>query len=211
MKAFFLYSIILSICLISSLSLSYGFQNPNGSLFIKRLFPFVETTLLGIFFFFSFVSKKRIFIIPLSLLIISSAYLIDLFALTKKPYFLPLTVECLYFVFLIILYFYERMMHINELPISSLPVFWISVGFLIGFSGTFFLFLFSIFLIKDNNFKNTYHVVYGSFTILKNLLIIIGIYVNHKNEINKMEKNKPIEVDLGTFTPYSDKTILNLL
>jgi hypothetical protein len=68
-------------------------------------------------------------------------------------------------------------------------------------------------MINDPNFKEVYHAIYGSFTILKNSLLCVAIIVNafSKDNNNKAPISNKIDVDLDTFNPFSKKTNLRLL
>ena len=206
MKVFFLYTFTLSLFLLFVLSFIFVFKNPGTSLIFSRIFPILECSLLGFFFYLNFIAKwKKIFFSVGTILLVLS-FLIDLFTNKEEPSFFPLAMECLYFILVILYYFYERMKVVNEIPIFSIPCFWISVAFLISFSGTFFLYLFSITMVKDPAFKNTYHLIYGSFTIIKNLLLCTGIIINSYYLTNEQQKKKlPTDIDLGSFNPLTNK------
>ncbi|MES2430867.1 MAG: hypothetical protein V4556_08005 [Bacteroidota bacterium] len=115
--------------------------------------------------------------------------------------FYPQLVECIVFLFIIMFVFYEKMKIDLSIPIYQLPVFWISIGFLIYFSGNFFLFLYSKNSIQNDDFKVLYHIIYGTVTIIKNMLICIGIYLTRyiKKPINQSDEF--IDLDLDPFNP----------
>ena len=92
--------------------------------------------------------------------------------------FAPLVVECLFFTVVILYYFYERIMYNFSTPLFQLPSFWISVAFLIYFSGNFFLFLFSKIIENDPGFADQYTLIYSSITIIKNILLCTALIVN---------------------------------
>jgi hypothetical protein len=78
---------------------------------------------------------------------------------------------------------------IVEVPIYQKTIFWISVAFIVNFSGNFFLFLFS--KNSDQNdaiFRNQYTVIYSTVTIIKNLLLCISVFIkdNSTKESNKI-------------------------
>jgi len=70
------------------------------------------------------------------------------------------------------------------MPIYRIPNFWICLGFLIYFSGTFFLFLVSTTITnKDANFGLQYNIVVACFSIIKNILFCMAIYTNKTNNL----------------------------
>jgi len=60
-------------------------------------------------------------------------------------------------------------------PIYQKAIFWISVAFIINFSGNFFLFLYSKNSYNDQAFRNQFLIIYSSVTIIKNILLSIGV------------------------------------
>ena len=71
------------------------------------------------------------------------------------------------------------------IPLYQLPSFWISVAFLIYFSGNFFLFLFSKVIENDPGFANQYTLIYSSITIIKNILLCTALIVNRNLIVTK--------------------------
>lgn len=206
MKVFFLYTSIVTFFLLLVLLFIFALNLPTISFTLNRLFSIIECSLLSIFFYFNFISKwKKTFFFWGTLILISS-FIFDFFKNRQNPSFLPLAFECFFFILVIVYYFFERMKVVNERSIFSIPCFWVSVAFLISFSGTFFLFLFSISMSKDPSFKNTYHLMYGSFTIIKNLLLCTSIIVNKNFADQKNGGDKLADIDLGSFNPLPNQT-----
>jgi hypothetical protein len=68
---------------------------------------------------------------------------------------------------------------------------WITIGFILFFSGTFFLFILSQNNFKDSSFILTYGYIVAIFNIIKNLFITIGIISesnNSKRTSHKLQK-----------------------
>lgn len=85
-------------------------------------------------------------------------------------------------------------------PIYQKPVFWISSAFILDFSGNFFLFLYSQNNYnQDEVFQKHYTIIYGTITILKNILLCISAYV--AEDIPNKPSNT-IDVNLDTFYPH---------
>ena len=118
-----------------------------------------------------------------------------------KTRFGPLAIESLFFLLIIVYYFYEKMKFIASNPIYKLASFWILVAFLIYFSGTFLLFLSSISMFNDKNFIKQYNIIYGSIDILKNILLLGGLFIHRFIKVDAgYEALKP-DVDLDSFHP----------
>jgi hypothetical protein len=88
---------------------------------------------------------------------------------------------CLFFV-------YEKM---TSTDFSFNGTIWITIGFILFFSGTFFLFILSQNNFKDSSFILTYGYIVAIFNIIKNLFITIGIFSesnNSKRTSHKLQK-----------------------
>jgi len=191
MRAFFLYCLSLTFFLSLSVYFSYVRHTPSYSHIIKRLFPILECILLSLYYYYNYITKRKKLILTTGVILLGGIFIADFILDKKNLSFLPLTIEYLYFIFIILFYFYERIKLVSNIPISTIPCFYISVAFLIGFSGTFFLFLYSISMIDNPSFnKAVYRLTYGPFTILKNILICVGVYINYLSYKNK-EKPLP--------------------
>jgi len=83
----------------------------------------------------------------------------------------------LVFIFFSILYFFQLMKDLPTLHLQRLPMFWINVAVLVYFSGNFFLFLLSDYLVKvlhDNLI--IYWTFHDLLNILKNLVFAIAFW-----------------------------------
>ena len=89
------------------------------------------------------------------------------------------------------------MQEINvEEPIYQRSIFWVSVAFIINFSGNFFLFLYSKNSFNDEVFQRQYTIIYSSVTILKNILLCISLLIN---ENRKALPNHPFDRTFDSF------------
>lgn len=89
-------------------------------------------------------------------------------------------------------------------PIYNKAIFWISVAFIVNFSGNFFLFIYSKNSYADDAFKRQYTLIYSTVTILKNILLIIGVTTKEAHE-SKMP-NLPHDSEFESFYPYKTKS-----
>lgn len=179
------------------------------SLLFRRLFPIVEFFFLSRYYYINYTYKNKLNLFIISNLIFTVVALTDLFINPgKKSFYLPLAFECLFFVLIILYYFYEMMKFIESTPIYRLPSFWISIAFLVYFSGTFFLYLSYYSVLNDPEFRKQYQIIYGSVAIIKNILLSIGVFV-YKN-ISTFDRNSAIHpnVDLENFNPLSNNSNL---
>lgn len=95
-----------------------------------------------------------------------------------------------------IFYFYEQLTKPtigNQLFLYNTPSFWIVIAFLIYFSGTFFLYIYSQNkdLSTDNDFKTQYAIINSIFILLENILLGIAMLVKNKTETRTTPKLQP--------------------
>lgn len=100
--------------------------------------------------------------------------------------FIPLVVECFFFLLYILYFFYEKMRSTSTIPAYQTTSFWIAVAFTLYCSGNFFLFLYAKNSMQNENFKIQYNLIYSTFTILKNIFLCIGISIK---EIDNSKSN----------------------
>ncbi|MEO7767136.1 MAG: hypothetical protein ABIS01_06910, partial [Ferruginibacter sp.] len=171
-----------------------------------------EFIFLSLYFYHNITinKKKNILVICISAFLIFCFVDSILYGFQQKNSgFGPLVVECLFFLIIILYYFYERMKFVIPTPIYKLSSFWISVAFLIYFSGTFLLFLASnSSMVHDENFVKNYNIIYGSVAILKNLLIVGGIFVHRFAKKDDLFETISPDIDLDSFQPFSQSTNL---
>ncbi len=119
--------------------------------------------------------------------------------------FYPQVLECIVFIFGIVFIFYEKMETDLTTPIYQSYFFWVAIAFLIFFAGNFFLFLFSKFSeVMENSdvLRFQYQIILGTFTIVKNILLCIAIYLTKFNKGNLKSSDETIKkIDLGFFAP----------
>jgi hypothetical protein len=90
-----------------------------------------------------------------------------------------------------------------DAQLFQLPSFWISVAFLINFSGTFIVFLFGKSLI--NEFSSQYLVIVSTITIIKNILLCIAVIANKNLIVQKNHSPLPADLNLDSFQPFNNK------
>ena len=141
--------------------------------------------------------------------IMIAAFIIDFYTAEQRLSFLPLAIEGFFYLIVIMYYFYERIKYISNTPLYNISSFWVSIGFLLNFSGTFFLYLFSITMSKDPSFKDQYHIIYGGITIIKNILLSVAVIINHLNNSQLAALKSGFEVDLEHIYPFTKQVTNN--
>jgi hypothetical protein len=201
-RVFFVYTIVFALFLSISIYTRFFLKNLNLQLIVNRISLVVEFIFLSIFFYYSLSNKYRKWIFIIWSIIFFSYSIYD-YNISKSGYFsfIPLVIECLFFLVVIVNFFYEKIQYSISAPIYNSPVFWISVAFLIYFSGNFFLFLLSNSMFKNQNFKDLYTLIYSSVTIFKNIFLCVAVITNRELVNQQQMEAKPIDIDLGTFNP----------
>lgn len=202
MRVFFIYTGCLALFLILCLTADNVLNSYPLYLVFYRTFNILEYGLLSIFF--ALIIKKgklnKFLILSIAFYVLFSIY--DYIRLEKTSFtYYPQLTECIIFLFIIVYIFYEKMNTDLSTPIYQLPIFWILFAFLIYFSGNFFLFLYFKSSVKDENFKMLYHVIYGTVTITKNLLLCIGIYQVKYITTPITSSDQIANLDLDPFNP----------
>jgi hypothetical protein len=176
---------------------------------IFRFFSFFEYSILAYFF------ALNIKVLPFKKFLVFSIIPFFLFSvfdymMSKREEFTfyPQIAECIVFIFVIVYIFYEKMETDLTVPIFQTYFFWASVAFLIFFGGNFVLFLFSkTTMQKSEDFKNQYHLILGTFTILKNILLCISVTLVKNTKIEVPSPSEALnKIDLGFFASNNKLT-----
>ena len=85
-------------------------------------------------------------------------------------------------------------------PVYQKMVFWVSVAFILNFSGNFFLFIYSKNSFDSVEFQRQYTIIYSSVTILKNVLLCIAVSIK--------EKRKEVQFDNSYIDSSLDNSLL---
>jgi len=202
-KVFFVYKAINVLLLVFSL-INSEFSNIYLSIFVV-----VEFIFLSIIYFY-IVKKsivKKILLFSVFLFAIYWIYAFSKINLQESFFdFIPVSVESFFFIFVIIYYFYEIMRYNYATPLLQLPSFWISVAFLIYFSGIFFLLLYAKTMFGKPGFDSQYLVIISTLTIIKNILLCIALIVNKNLAPSKDNNSIPSNLNLDTYQPLNKQT-----
>lgn len=196
-KVFFIYTSLFLFFFLLQLYFRYGLHSYPLKFLVIRINIITEFILLGLFYYYNvrFKYKKEVLIVASVGFILFSIY--DYHVTAKDDFrYLPLVIQASFFLVVIPYFFYENMRYSLEKPVYLLPSFWISIAFLIYFSGNFFQFLGSE-IYEDKQFIDLSNLVYDVVTIIKDTLLCIAIVVNNSIEKETHKPNMPINFDLG--------------
>jgi hypothetical protein len=82
------------------------------------------------------------------------------------------SVECLIMIFLALNLFYQFFKKEEDIFIEKSPLFWVNIGLLTYFSGAFFTFIFSKYILTDTPFW----ILHNVSNVLKNMFLAIGLW-----------------------------------
>jgi hypothetical protein len=197
MKVFFFYSILLITCLSFLLFFTFVLHSDSLTYIVMRFFIYIEFVSLGLFYYNNIVIgfKKQILVFSSIAFFFYSFY--DYFVSKSNKFsYYPLVIECFFFLIVIIYFFYEKMRYSVATPVYQSPSFWISVAFLIYFSGNFFQFLYSDPKYATPQFIDLLNIVYDIVTIIKDILLCIAVIVNNQQKKQVIMPNMPIGIDI---------------
>lgn len=156
---------------------------------LSSAFTSIEFLFFGLFFLLILIkksSKRAIYIGGVIFLTIS---LIDLFLKIFKNQSsfntIPISVSAITLIIFSIFYFYEQIQNPDVSFIYSKPYFWIVVGIMLYFSGTFFLFLQFSELSTEEQYN--YWIINWICIILKNIFFSIAFYLPKDYKDNFLE------------------------
>ena len=173
--AFYLFYSMLTDLVLNKLSLKFF----NSEIYSYRLFTIIEFIVLSAYLLKELNSDKFKLFIKISSLVFGAFVLFDLLTGTLNEFdSIPTGVESILILCSSLLVLYERIIKNEEYNVSSI---WISIGLVLFFSGTFFLFILSESNFNDSAFSETYSLILASFKIISYILFTIGITLENKN------------------------------
>ncbi len=143
LKVLFLYLIASIITEILGNVFARVLHIPNH--FILNTFAVLECILISFIFQEVFINKnlKRVAFILIIIYTLVSIYLFIMPDGFFKFNSIVNTISCLLIIIWVFAYFYQLLQTLQVIKLYTIPLFWISVGCLLYFSGTLFIFLYS--------------------------------------------------------------------
>lgn len=173
--AFYLFYSILTDLVLNKLSLKYF----ESEIYSYRLFTIIEFAVLSLYLHKELISNNFKLFIKLSSLVFALFVVFDLVTGTLNEFdSIPTGVESILILSSSLLVLYERIIKNEEYNVSSI---WISIGLVLFFSGTFFLFILSQSNFNDIAFSETYSYILAAFKIISYSLFSIGILLENKS------------------------------
>ncbi|KYG81689.1 hypothetical protein EV198_1896 [Roseivirga ehrenbergii] len=137
---------------------------------VLHLYGFLEALIL--FWFFNTVIKNQKWI-PFLAIAFSVFYLINSIWFEWGVFnTIGRSVECLIMIFLSLRLFYQFFKLEEDIFIDRSPIFWISIGVLVYFSGAFFTFTLSKYILTDAPLW----ILHNISNVLKNVFLAIGLW-----------------------------------
>lgn len=156
----------------------------SGSLLIYTAYSLLEYLLISLFYYLlarDALHRKIIFGVSIAFV----CFFFGLLRFNKDSpsnFSVISVVESIVLVLWVLLYFRQLITHQLYVDLKKSPPFWISVGFLLYFLGTFFLFASFTLLLTDQKVAVMfYEYINSALNILNHLLICIGFYFSTRN------------------------------
>lgn len=191
------------IAVFSSLSLFTIYQLQSRSIYFILLRSYIAVEfLLLVFFLTSLVNNnlyKKLFLISMPLFLIFCFFN---FITTDSKIFniYPSLIEFSLLIFFLILYFFEKMRIVSNIPLFSTISFWLCVGLFIYFTGNLFYLLF-ITSTKDAKLQIQMQTIYSCVTITKNIILAAAWFANEKlqteSDIIQLPENMKLDDDFS--------------
>lgn len=202
-KVFFLYTLLITLLVIAVVITRYILDSYSSYYIVVRVYNVIEYSALA-YLFFLYIKSKLIRTALLYSIIPYTLFCIFDFITAKEPTLalVPLIIEYIVLLLFIVYFFFEVMQQTIVEPIYQKAIFWISVAFIINFSGNFFLLLSSLNSFNNETFRNTFIVINGSVTILKNIFLCIAVVLKENNNDNQVLKDLSIDSELDSFLSF---------
>ena len=156
-----------------------------------RIFTIVEYCLLTVLLYKNIKSQgfKKVMLF-ISIIFVLYAFF-DIFQGNSDSFdSYPSGLECILLIAYCIYFLFEKINEPDSLFLYNTPTFWVVVGLILYFSGTFFLYIYSQNNVGNESFQMTYKFVNSGFNILKLLLISVAFLVKPPKESFKLLKPK---------------------
>ena len=204
-KVFFLYAATIAILVGTVLIIRYGFKSFESYYIVTRFYNVFEYSLLAYLFYLYIQNKVVRKILLFSIIPFAVFGLYDYFTASKPALpFLPLIFEYLILLIFIIYFFFEVLQETVLEPIYHKSIFWISVAFILNFSGNFFLLLSSVNSFDNETFRETFTIIYSSVTMLKNVLLCISVIIKENRSENDLFNSISINPELDSYLPFKN-------
>ena len=184
----------------------YGYESFEYYYLVTRFYNILEYSILAYLFYLCIKNKIVRTILLLSIFPFITFSLYDYFTASKPALpFLPLIFEYLILLIFIVYFFFEVIQETVIEPIYHKSIFWISVAFILNFSGNFFLLLSSVNSFDNEVFRDTFTIIYSSVTIIKNVLLCISVSIKETDTENKSLNDLGIDPELDKYLPFKNK------
>ena len=209
LKAFFYYTIILFIFNVISIFVLAVLGKPTIYFLTSRIFNVLEFA--SITYFLSLIVNnslaKKLFLISI---VPFTIYAITDYVMGNKNVFNNHShiVSSFLFILYIIYFFFEKMRRVTATPLYQTRVFWVCVGLLLYFTGSFFFILFINVPKKiDIELVKIMSMVYMFSVVIKNIILCLSLLAtNSDGEDNEMLS---IPTDILLNEPYLPSTAKN--
>jgi hypothetical protein len=174
-----LFAFYLSVSLIFNIISEFLIQFGYNNLVLSNIYNIIEFSFLIIFYSSCFEIKfrKPLFLLTFIILVGTAILLNFLFNSSDKMEITAWAFSSIVLTFIFLFYLYKQYVSEKNENLFNNPTIWITIGLLIYFGGTFFLFLaISLINFKDTTIIKNMWQLNNLFVIITNILLSIGIW-----------------------------------
>lgn len=152
-----------------------------------RIFTVVEFFILNYFIRFKIKNTllKRL-MLPIGLVFFLICVYDFLTSAKNQLDSLPIGTGAVIILFYLIYFLFEQLNDTANTFLYTKPDFWIITGLVMYTSGTFFTMITSQSKYTEENFRATYMLILSTFTLLRNILFLVGFYILPKKDFHRI-------------------------
>lgn len=175
-----LLAYVIASILLEVLGITWAYVLHKSNHFILNTFSIIEFVLISLIF--REVSSSLLFK-KIALLIITAFSILAITLFSDPNVFATFnstvhTLSCLLITIWVFIYYYQLLQTLQVNTLSTSPMFWISVGCLLYFSGTLFVFLYGEIILKKENraLYDQLWIIYYTLLFIFRILLAVGLW-----------------------------------
>ena len=182
-------------CILNE-AIGYYLQEIRSEKFVILIYTFTIIEFLFFCYFIYLILPKNFVkkIIPYICILFVTTALVDILYLNNKHHefdSFASGIGSIIIIMFCIYYLFYQIKGSNSLLIYSTFNFWVVISFLIFFSCTFFLYLFTNSMTFNSSFQKIYLIINISFNILKNILLSVAMTMRLNDSVNQQKTAIP--------------------
>lgn len=206
LKAFFIYSLLLALFILTSFSTLLFLADKPLYLNLVSIYVIVEYIIISaIFFYYTSIRFYKVLILLLTTLVGLTLFLNHFYFKNEFISSYKVVFTSLILIVYILLFFYYKMKRVSVIPLYQTMSFWIFVAFFLYYTGNFFFFLI-IGSEQPEEIQQFLAMVYSGVTILKNIILSYSFKFKEPTNINNQNLSIPSDLNLDDLSHINQKS-----